>query len=380
MCSCTRRKDFPGLPSASQVVIGTTVPGDVRIPAQSVPLWCSVSSPRMDMPLTVSVIGVGKIGRKHARILAEVPDVTLGPLVDVDADRAEAVASELGTRTGSLEDALRTADCLFVCTPAGGHAPIALRSIENGLHTFVEKPLANSRSKADQLAAAAAESGGVHAVGHVLRFDPRYQAVRTRVSEAELGDVVAITKRRLVKRARLRRTSDDSSVPLQLGVHDFDLVEWLTGLQIRSITARAAGGALSGEGYDVDEAVSLVAGLEGGATATLTLGFCLPEGHPDSLVSTVLVCTDGTATIDGGSGATYHWDTDGGTSPDTHLWPEVAGKPAGALATQDREFISAVRDGGPPPVSLEAGRRAVQLATVAEDAIENGGWVDVPPH
>lgn len=331
------------------------------------------------MPLTVSVVGVGKIGRKHARILASMPDVTLGPLVDADEERANDVAAALNATPGTLDDAVEAADCLFVCTPDDEHVESASVAIERGLHTFVEKPLASSAAAARELQTAAAESDAVHAVGHVLRFDPRYRAVRDSVAAGDLGTVVSVTTERLVKRARIRRTGAVSRAPMRLGVHDFDLLEWLTGASVRSIDAEAAEGVLSGEGYDVEETVSVLATLDCGATATLTMGFCLPDGHPGSIVRTVAAGTEGTMTVDASGAETQRFTDESGAAIDSHLWPEVAGVPDGALAAQDRAFVDAVRGDGESPVPFASGRRAVRLAEAAETAVDEGTGVDVTP-
>lgn len=348
----------------------------LRVPVGGTDL--SLRSLCPNMSLTVSVVGVGKIGRKHARILASMPDVTLGPLVDVDEARATDVAAALDARTGTLDDAMEAADCLFVCTPDDEHVEIASVAIERGLHTFVEKPLATTAA-AEELRAAADESDAVHATGHVLRFDPRYRAVRDSVAAGDLGDVVSVTAERLVKRTRIHRTGAVSRAPMRLGVHDFDLLEWLTGARIESIEAEAAEGALDGEGYDIEETVSVLATLDCGATATLTMGFCLPDGHPGSIVRTVIAGTEGTMSVDASGADTQRFTDESGTAIDSHLWPEVAGTPDGALAAQDRAFVDAVRSGGESPVPFESGSRAVRLAEAAETAVDEGVGVDVSP-
>jgi len=322
----------------------------------------------------ISVVGAGKIGEKHARILGSMPDVTLGLVVDADEERAERVASAVGTDAGSLDEALRDADCLFVCTPDDEHTDIALHAIDRGLHTFVEKPLATSTDEAEMLETAAEQSDGVHAVGHVLRFDPRYRAIR---DTEEIGEVISVVAKRLVKRERLRRTGTVSRAPMRLGVHDFDLLEWITGTRVRSLETAAADGALADEGYDVEETVSVIATLRNGATATLTMGFCLPDGHPGSIVDTVVVGTDGTASVDASGAETQLWDRSTGTAVDSHLWPEVGDVPGGALASQDRAFVDAMKANGESPVPFAAGKRAVTLATAVERSIDRGTRVDI---
>jgi predicted dehydrogenase len=329
------------------------------------------------MSLVASVVGTGKIGEKHAKILSAMPTVELGPLVDVDRDRANEVATRVGTTTGSVADAVSAADCLFVCTPDDQHTEIALRAIEGGLHTFVEKPLAATAAETERLTAAARESDAIHTVGHVLRFDPRYRSIRDAVRTGEIGTVVSVTMERLVKRSRARRTGGESPPWMRLGVHDFDLVEWLFDTEIVRLAAAEAAGALATEGYDIDESVSLLAKLSDEGTATFTLGFSLPDGHPGSIVRTVAAGTDGTVSVDASGTEVQRWNEDSGSAVDTHLWPDISGVPRGALERQDHEFIRAIRSNTSAPVPFADGHRAVRIAETVGDAVDSRGHIGV---
>jgi predicted dehydrogenase len=330
------------------------------------------------MPLTVSVVGVGKIGWKHAAILSSMSEVELGPLVDVDEKRAAEASARFGTAATGLDAAIDRADCLFVCTPDPEHTDVTLRAIDAGVHTFVEKPLATTSEETERLRAAAAASDAVHMVGHVLRFDPRYRAVRSAVRDGDVGDLVTVTMERLVKRARLRRTGGVSPPWMRLGVHDFDLLEWACATSVTSLSAVESAGKLGGDGSAVDEAVSVLASLDGGGSATLTMGFCLPDGHPGSIVRTVASGSEGTVAVDASGDETQRWGERGGSAVDTHLWPDVAGTPDGALARQDRAFVRAVRQGDSSPVPFAAGHRAVRIAEAVGTAVSDGERVTVP--
>lgn len=331
------------------------------------------------MSVTASVVGVGKIGRKHASILATMPDVTLGPLVDVDTQRASNAATELRTSTGSIDEAISEADCLFVCTPDDEHTEIAIQSIDAGVHTFVEKPLATTTTETERLQAVARQSDATHMVGHALRFDPRYRSIRTAMSDGDLGELVTITMERFVKRDRVRRTGAVSPPWMRLGVHDFDLLEWLFDVTMESLVATTSEGALQAEGYDISETVSVLAKLDTDATASLNMGFCLPDGHHGSEVRTEAIGTDGTITVDASGSETQFWDDTMGKTIDTHLWPEIAGVPDGALARQNRGFIQTVQNDEPSPVPFTAGHRAVQISETVASAVNSNGQANIPP-
>lgn len=337
-------------------------------------LWGTVFLP---MTHTATVIGVGKIGRKHAKILDAMAGVNLGPVVDVVEKRARAVADDLGTRAAGLEEALETADIAFICTPDDEHVTAAERALDVGVNTFVEKPLATKVSEARQLRNMAAETNGVHMVGHILRFDPRYRAVQEAVNQNKLGRPVSATMDRFVSRARLRRTGAVSPPWFRLGVHDFDLLEWLLGTQVDTVAAEAHPGALSDEKYDVPEAVSVLARLKSGATATFSMGFSLPDGHDGSEVRTIVTGTQGSATIDATNQDLMISDDGQIQSVDTHLWPDINDTPDGALARQDRAYIRTIEKGRDSPVPFAAGHRAIQIAEAVGKAVDKDSRVTV---
>jgi len=164
---------------------------------------------------------------------------------------------------------------------------------------------------------------------------------------------------------------------MRLGVHDFDLLAWLLGDRIESVRAVDADGALRAAGYDVPDVTSVLATFEGGATATVRLGFCLPDAHPGSIVRTTVVGTEGAADVDAG-GEIRSWDAERGRAPDTQLWPTINGVPRGALAAEDRAFLTAVREGRPSPIPFAAGRDAVAVARAVQEAADRDGPVSVP--
>lgn len=323
------------------------------------------------MSLDVAIIGAGKIGHKHARILDTAHDVSVSYIVDID----DAAANELADIVDAspdigLEAALSGCDVAYVCTPDDAHTDIAAQAIKADVHTFVEKPLATQISEADRLVEASVSSDHVHMVGHILRFDPRYQTLNQRIQNNKLGSILTVTADRLVPRARARRTGAVSGPAMRLGVHDFDLLEWMIDDTIKQVRAKATDGALREQGYDTEDTITVRAEFTGEWWATLTLGYCVPNGHPDSIVRMKVVGTDGISELDASAGPVQQWDADSGTYPDTDLWPTVQGVPDGALANEDRMFIEAIRTEKPSPVPYSAGRRALAVARAVERAAD----------
>lgn len=329
------------------------------------------------MTTRVAIVGAGKIGTKHARVLHALPSVEVSHVVDTRSDAADAVAEQVDATAAPFEDALDDADAVYVCTPDDEHVEVAHTAIDRGAHTFVEKPLATNSDATADLARMAAESDGVHMVGHVLRFDPRYRQLRSAISNGSIGAVCSISATRLVARGRARRTGAQSSPAMRLGVHDFDVLQWLADEPLARLSAYEADGALRAEGYNIADTVTVSGEFDSGATVDLTLGFCLPESHPGSVVNATVVGTDGTATLDASGAETQVWTDDSGTYPDAHLWPEIAGQPDGALERESREYLDAIENDGASPVPFEAGRSAVAAAAAVERSIETGEQVTI---
>ncbi|HRQ89245.1 MAG TPA: Gfo/Idh/MocA family oxidoreductase, partial [Bacteroidia bacterium] len=125
------------------------------------------------MRVKAGVVGVGAIGRNHARVYAELESVDLVAIYDANLDHARALAAEFGTEAvGSLDELIARVDAASVATPTVTHREIATRLLGAGRHVLVEKPIADSVDDAKAMIDLAAEKGCVLQVGHIERFNP----------------------------------------------------------------------------------------------------------------------------------------------------------------------------------------------------------------
>jgi len=211
-----------------------------------------------DSRLRVAVVGAGRLGTFHARILRAHPRAELACVVDTDPARAAALAHELGcgalTRTSDLPADLEAAT---IAVPTSRHAEVAVPLLERGLACLVEKPLASTLAEADRILDAARRGGSVLAVGHVERFQPGLRKVRE----------MAIAPRFIEchRLAPFSFRSQDVGVVHDLMIHDLDLVLELMRAPLASFDA--AGGAILTEREDV-ASVRLI--FEGGGRANVT--------------------------------------------------------------------------------------------------------------
>jgi predicted dehydrogenase len=178
----------------------------------------------------LAVIGVGHLGKEHARILAGMADVELVGVADVNAAQAEAVALRCGTRAFSDYRALLPqVDAAVVAVPTVHHHAVAADFLRRGIPVLVEKPLAAALTQAEELVALSRRSATVLQVGHIERFNPAFEELCRRplrpkfVSCERLGSFTG-------------RSTDIGAV-LDLMIHDLDLLLALVPGPVRSVEA-----------------------------------------------------------------------------------------------------------------------------------------------
>ena len=189
----------------------------------------------------VAVVGVGRMGYNHARVLKELEKkglAVLAAVVDVDGVRARAVAGEFGTRalTDYRELVELGVDAVVVAVPTKLHYEVASFFVESGLDVLVEKPIADSVEKAEKLVRAAEEKGVVLMVGHVERFNPAVERLVEEVEAGALGELITMSARRI---GPFNPRVSDVSVVIDLAFHDIDVMISLAQSKPVSVYARA---------------------------------------------------------------------------------------------------------------------------------------------
>jgi predicted dehydrogenase len=182
------------------------------------------------MSLRIAVIGVGYLGRHHARILATLPGVELAAVVDTNRPRAEEIAA--ANRTLALtdyRDAIGQVDAVTIAVPTDRHLDVAMAFLAAGVPVLVEKPMARSLDEADAMIAAAREAGVPLAVGHTERFNPAVAAARPVVTDPRFIEVHRL--------GTFPERSLDIDVVFDLMIHDLDVVLSLVRSEVESIDA-----------------------------------------------------------------------------------------------------------------------------------------------
>ncbi len=186
--------------------------------------------------LRAGLLGVGMMGRHHARVLREVPGVELVAIADPGGD-PHGVAGDLPVLPDVAALIAAGIDMAVVAVPTRFHEEAALALAEAGVHTLVEKPIADTVEAGTRMAEAFASRGLVGAVGHVERFNPALLEARRRIHEGELGAVYQIATRR---QGPFPARIADVGVGKDLASHDIDLTAWVADSPYELVSGQVA--------------------------------------------------------------------------------------------------------------------------------------------
>ena len=171
-------------------------------------------------PIRVAVLGVGSLGKEHARIYAELAaagQVELTGVFDTSADTARKIAAKHGTRVfSSIAELAATSDAVNIVTPTTTHFELAKLLLQQGKHVLVEKPMTDSSEQAAELCELAQQKNCVLQVGHVERFNPVFTFLQTVATEPKFIECHRLSP--------FPARSTDIGVVLDLMIHDLDIV------------------------------------------------------------------------------------------------------------------------------------------------------------
>lgn len=218
------------------------------------------------------------MGAVHARTIATSESVDIVAVADVDNSAAEAVAAEIGAAAYASPEELADsgeAEAWLIATPTTSHPEVVRLALDAGLHVLCEKPLALDPADSDALGAAAESRDRKLQVGFWRRFAPPWAVARELVARGAVGRPLLVRLSQWDADPPPAAFCDPTSsggLAIDCGVHEFDLAEWLTGLEVTQVTARnlpLVDESLATVG-DVDNLVAVL-DLEGGAAATVDL-------------------------------------------------------------------------------------------------------------
>ena len=304
--------------------------------------------------LRLAVVGVGHLGRHHARVAASLAGFRVVGVHDHHPGRAAEVAGEFSLPVlADLDEVAREAEAVVVATPTVTHAEVSRFFLDRGLHVLVEKPMTASLAEADDLVARARRAGQVLQVGHVERYNPAIEAALSLVASPRFIEVHRLG----VFTAR----SLDVDVVLDLMIHDLQIVSAFVGRPVREI--RAAGLPVLTPKLDIANARLE---FEGGCVANLTASRVSAEKVRKCRVfaPSIYVSID----MQAQSVSAVRLVGEGGRPEVLPVLVPVSREEP--LARELADFRRAVVDGTRPLVSGEDGRDALALAERVVAAVD----------
>ena len=333
-----------------------------------------------DIPvLRGAVLGLGMIGRHHARLLQTSPAFAFAGAADPGGDRFDAVRDDADVHA-SLDALLERGrpDFVVVAVPTEEHLPAARACAAAGVAVLVEKPLAATAAEARELIAACEAAGVRGAVGHVERYNPALLELRRRVQDGQLGEVFRIATERVGPFPDRVR---DVGVVKDLATHDLDLVRWIGGAPIARLAAETA----NRTGRPHEDLVLVTGRLTSGVAFNSVVDWLTPtktrhtqvlgdEGMlvADTLTSDLTFYANGRTVSDWATSQALRGVTEG----DATRYALTRREPILAELEAFAAYVSGVADGG--VVTLAEGLETVLAAEAALDSAARGETVAVP--
>ena len=226
----------------------------------------------------LGLIGAGRMGRTHLQAIVGSQQVRVTGVVDSDP-RTRAAVEAAGTPAfASLDELLEAGqiDGALIAVPTDRHVAVLENVAAAGIPVLCEKPCGLTVAETSQCASAAGRAGVLLQVAYWRRFVAELRDIRQQVRSGELGEILAVNCYQwdaAPPSAEFRGSS--GGIFIDMGVHEFDQVRWLTGQEFK--TVHVASSAPGDSGRDPDCA-QLVAELDGGTTAMVSLGRWHPAG------------------------------------------------------------------------------------------------------
>jgi len=311
--------------------------------------------------IRVAAIGVGSLGRHHARNYADLAAegrVELTGICDVDEGTRTRVSADHGCVSfTNWHELLDKVDAVSIATPTETHCEIACAFLEEGVDVLVEKPIALTLDEADMMIAAATVSGATLMTGHLERYNPAMVALRPHVTTPLYFEIHRVSP--------FPNRSLDVDVVLDVMIHDLDAVQWLVGEDVAVSAIHAVGIPVISDKVDAANArIEFVNGTVANITAS-RIG-------TEKVRKTRFYQTNAYIVLD------YATKFASLTSLDANASHPLAGISVNRLEIDDVEplraeitaFLDSIESKTPPPITGEDGRRALALAVGVLEKIE----------
>jgi len=333
----------------------------------------------MEKGLKVGVIGMGQMGTHHARIYRKLPLVELAGISETNPERLKGAVKEFGCPGyGDYHDLLAdpAIGAVSIVLPDNMHRECVEAAVRQGKHILLEKPLAKELADGEAMYRILADYDKVFTLGFLLRYDPRFSAVKAALDEGALGEIIHMYCRRNSPITGPRRYIGASDLSMHVMIHDIDYVNWFMGARPVRVFAKARSVLLKEQA--MQDVIYALVTYESGALACLEACWVLPEHSPTLIDDKVeLVGTRGAAYIDSCDQGVRIVGDKRIAYPDSRHWPYINGAPAGDLAEELMAFVNAILQGTKPLVTVKEGLETLRVVDAIERSIAEAREVAV---
>jgi len=318
--------------------------------------------------MRAAVIGVGDMGRNHARVYNELKSVELVAVADANVERAEDVARlykvPFYTDYAQMIEK-EDVDLISVAVPTRLHREVVLNAVKRGVHLLVEKPIAYKLNEAHEIVQACGDAGLNLMIGHIERFNPAVVRLKSMISE--LGQPISASATRV---GPLPRKVRNIGIIVDLGVHDIDLLRYLFDSEVSRLYCEM-GRIVQKTDNDFGK---IVLKMKNDVAASIDVNWLTPVKTRRLIVQGLEAMFE----VDYIRQALYRYEvsyagefTDfsdillGMTEGEMRKIPVEKEEP---LKVELEKFVESVERGKPPPVTGEDGLKALEIALLAEES------------
>ena len=319
--------------------------------------------------LGIGVIGLGAIGGNHVSMWKNLREANIIGVSDLNQDLVNKTIA--GTTIQGYTDyrqllAHPDLEAVIIATPDHLHKDITIEAAQAGKHVLVEKPIASTVEDGEAMIAAAKQANVKLMVGFTLRFVPHYVQARELIQSGKLGKIVSVYSRRMNIITQAERLGGRIGVLHFLGIHDFDLLHWLLGVEPDQVYS--AESTSVEKRYSQENETFNTFKFKDGTLVCAHIGWNLTTAHPGGRDFKLTVIGDkGSLDIDLASQGLMMYSEFGSKFPST----------APGLDVEDKAFIDCVLDDKPVPATGEDGITALKMVLAAIDSIEKDAPVKI---
>jgi myo-inositol 2-dehydrogenase/D-chiro-inositol 1-dehydrogenase len=319
--------------------------------------------------MKIALLGTGRIGRLHARLLTATPGVDELLIADVLPERAGEAAAEVGGRAvPTIEAALDEAEAVVIAAATTAHADLIRASADRGLPTFCEKPLAEDIGATIEVAHHIARTGIPFQLGFQRRFDAGYAEAHRLIASGELG-----TLYNFHLAGHDPEPPHEGYIPQSGGlfrdfsIHDFDIIRWMTGREVVEVYADGdvRGFPMFAKYNDVDTAVATLR-MDDGSLGVLTVARHDPLGYD---IRAELFGSKDSISVGLGPRTPIR-SVEPGVPPQAGpAWPHFLDRFGAAYSAEFGAFLRVARGDEPSPCTEHDGVQALRIAEAATQSL-----------